>query len=233
MKLAAAAPLIATILACSAPKGEHDTVPPGVRRRIAQAVWPENLFDAAGQPERGFVRRALQPAYSELRIRRVAAPASLPGVTLFIGEARNADCVHCRAVTYAVAQHDSTFVSLLNPDDVQYLAVWAKPAILRDSTALRSFVQASLEATCLIGCDLKQVRRREDVPDADSPFLRAVDDSRDWKMPRTYSWQQNGGVLVEFVLYSAGRGVYAAKAESESEGRIAVAISPVAWYVMF
>ena len=233
MKLAAAAPLFATLLACSAPKLEHNTVPPDVRRRIAQAVWPENLFDAAGQPERGFVRRPLRPAYSELRIRRVTAPAALPGVTFFIGEARNADCVHCGAVTYAVAQHDSTFVSLLDPDDVQYLAVWTKPAALRDSAALRNFVQAALEATCLIGCDLKQVRRREDVPDADSPFLRAVDDTREWKMPRTYSWQQNGGVAVEFVLHSAGRGVYGASAESESQGRIAVAISPVARYVMF
>ena len=219
-------------VACASPATHRDEIPAEVRRRIAQAIWPENLFDSTGRPERGFMRRPFQPAFADLHIRRVTTPAVLPGVSLFVGEARPSECSHCGTRRYAVAQRDSTFQTLLDPDDIAYLAPWASPDVLGDPVTLRTFVLTALQATCLIGCDVQHVRKRSDVPDADSPFLRPADEGAStWQMPRAYSWQRNGGVLVEFALHSLGRGVFSARAESEGPDRVRVSVSPIAWYM--
>ncbi|HET7584886.1 MAG TPA: hypothetical protein VFK13_08265 [Gemmatimonadaceae bacterium] len=133
-------------------------------------------------------------------------------------------------ITYAVAQRDSTFQTLLRADDIEYLAPWIEPSILLDSAALRDFVIGALHVTCFIGCDVQQVRRRADVPDADSPFLRS-ETLGDWRVPRTYSWQSGGSTLVEFAVHSA-EGVYAVRVDVPGRGRLLVSISRVARYML-
>lgn len=221
---------------CNAPNNDHaaDTIPHQVRRRLAQAIWPENLFDSTGQPEPGFVRRGYKPEFSDLRIRHARAPEVLPDVMLFIGEAVSSGCPHCGVSRYAVAQRDSTFFTLLRAEDIAYLARWAKPGALADSVALREFVISSLRATCLVGCDVRQVHDRSEVPDADTPFLRPVGGDRTgWKIPRTYAWQRNGGVLVDFALLSHARGVYSVHAETGGPDGLRISVSPAAYYVFF
>lgn len=224
--------LLTLVAACSPPqppRPEPDAIPGEVRRRIAQAVWPENLFDSAGQPEPGFVRRYYRPALTDLRVRRAMTPPGLPGVSLFVGEARQSDCSHCGTITYAVAQRGATFLTLLGPDDIADLVNWATPETVSDTVALREFALATLRATCLIGCDVRQVQDRNEVPNADSPFLRGANEqSSSWDMPRTYSWQANGGVLVAFALYAPGMGVYGATFQVDGPDRVLVSISPVA-----
>jgi len=238
MKANLAASIIALAISSSA-GAQHasavassGTIPNEVRRRIAQAIWPENLFDSTGAPERDFIRRPFRPTFADLRIRRVSALPTLPAVELYVGSAYSSGCFDCRTWTYAVAQHGTQFLTMLGPDDIGYLAPWVPQKVLSDSTRLRGFVIDVLGATCLLGCEVKQVHRRAEIPDVDSPFLRAADgENTTWQMPRTYSWQRNGGVLLEFALFGAGSGVYTVRAEWNGTDRLNVSVSPVARYI--
>lgn len=220
------------LVSCSPKRDQKDTVPPEVRRRIAQAIWPENLFDASGNPERGFIRRRFRPAFGDLHIRRVNGLDGMPNVALYVGQAVVSSCDHCGTYTVAVAERDSAFLSVLGPNDLEYLLAWATTDRLSDSVSLRSLVVSELRATCFIGCDVKQVRDVAEIAERESPFLRPVDDSvRHWRLPRTYSWQRNGSVLTEFAVYSPGFGVYAVRAEYWPQ-HFAVSVSPVARFVL-
>jgi hypothetical protein len=225
---------VMTLLGGSGSQGQQQpAIPNEARRRIAQAMWPENLFDSTGRSEGRFIRRAFQPAYADLEIRPAAAPVGLPDVSLFVGTAYPSGCSHCGTRTYVVAQRGAEFISLLSPEDIQYLAPWATPEALGDSVALRTFVISVLRATCFLGCEVRQVHRRSEIPDADSPFLRRADGQEGaWQLPRTYAWQRNGGVLVDIALLAPGYGIYAVRASYEGRDRLRVSISAAAHFVM-
>jgi len=215
-------------------EAQSAAIPNEARRRIAQAIWPENLFDSTGRPAPGFVRRPFRPAYADLRIRAGVLTEVLPSTRFFIGTAYPSVCDHCGTRTVVVAERGGEMRTLLEPSDIEYLADWAPVSALSDSTSLRSFVLASLRATCFLGCDVRQVRRRSDIPNVDSPFLRPEDShAKSWKFPRTYAWQRNGGVQVEMPLWAPGDGLYEARAKFDGPGRVSISIEPLARIALF
>jgi len=231
-RIFSSAALVLVVASCSAGQQESP-VPNEVRRRIAQAVWPENLFDSSGQPDRGFVRRPFRPEFADLHIRRAGAIDGLSGATLFVGTAVPSACIHCAEPTYAVAQRGSEFVSLLGPEDIAYLAPWAGKDVLGDSVRLRSFVISALRETCFLGCEVKQILERSEVPHPDSLFLRPIGEDRGpWRVPRTYSWQQDGGVVLEFAIFSRRFGVYRAWAEWDGLESLQLSVAPVAHFML-
>src|SRR5262245_8421709 len=212
---------------CARNSDQKDTVPSEVRRRIAQAIWPENLFDSAGKPERGFTRRPVRPAFRDLQIRPASSIDGMPNVVVYVGQAKVSGCVHCGTYTVAVAQRDTSFVSLLGPRDLEFLAAWAATDRLADTASLRRLVISQLRATCFIGCDVQHVGSRAEVLQG-NPFLVPVDaNATRWRLPNTYSWQKNVGAVVDFPVYSPGFGVYAVRAEYLGPS-VAISVSMVA-----
>ena len=217
------------LLVTSASAQASQAVPNEVRRRLAQVVWPENLFDSTGAPERGFVRRTFQPAYADLRIRSGDTVGTLPGVALYIGTAYPSGCFDCRTRRYAVAKRAGEYVSLLRPDDIQYLGVWASPEAFRDTASLRQFVLRTLAATCLVECDLAIVTKLADLGYPDSTLVTSsASPSRPVPIPRAYARQQDGWLVVEFALHSRGYGLFAVRAEYGNGRPLHVSITQVA-----
>src|SRR5688572_19770824 len=139
-----------------------DSVPVEVRRRLAQAIWPENLFDSQGRPESGFIRRGFRPDFEDLRIRRGAPLPDLPGVTVWIGSAYPTGCSHCATVVRAVVQRDSQFITLLEPTDLPLLVAWVQPAFQHaDTVRVREFIVAFLRSSCFLGCELAPIAPTE------------------------------------------------------------------------
>lgn len=224
--------LLVACAACLERAQSGDEVPGEVRRRLAQAIWPENLFDAAGNPEPGFVRRPFRPDFADLQVRRGLGVPELPGVAFYVAEAYPSGCSHCRTWRAAVAERGEQRITLLAPEDLQHLASWVGRPVLEDSSRLRAFILGALQSTCLVGCDPIQVRNPSDIPDAASPFLRAVNgEGGEWSMPRTYSWQSDGATVVEFPLFVRGTGVFITRAQWSGRELLHVAVEPVARYM--
>ena len=202
--------------------------PAPVVRRIAQAVWPENLFDSLGHPEPGFVHVPSRPKYSDLRItKRTEVPDRFAGVILYAGSAYPSDCFHCRGVRRAVAQRASEYVTLLEPEEIEQLLPWAAPALaITDSVELREAIVGLLELSCLLGCEIQHVRERAEVPRAD--FWSAADPNAEgWAMPRTYSHVSSTGLTLDFPVL-ARDGLFQIKAALDRRGNYYVMVIPVA-----
>jgi len=199
-------------------QGQGDSIPAEVRRRIAQAVWPENLFDSLGRPESGFVRREFRPAFHDLLIRQASPIRDLPGVTVWMGNAYPSECSHCRSVVRGVARRGTTFITLMEPEDLELLADWVDPPFERaDTVRVRQFVVNFFRSTCFLRCEIQLVSRG-DTADPDLRFFRAVEQAKkSVTIPRMYSHVSSAGLTVEFPLRSLNA-IYRIRAERNYRG---------------
>jgi hypothetical protein len=202
--------------------------PAPVVRRAAQAIWPENLFDASGQPEPGFVRLPFRPGFSDLRIERhPISSGRFAGVVLFAASAYPNGCWHCRNVRRAVAQRDSTFVTLLEADEVEQILPWATPAFaMTDSVEVRQAVVELIDATCILGCGVRRVRDLKEVPRHEL-YTAVAPGAERWTMPRTYSHVSTASLTLEFPLL-APEGLFKIGVYLDPAGRYNVLVTPVA-----
>jgi hypothetical protein len=211
----------------------NKSVPVEVRRRLAQAIWPESLFDSQGRPESGFIRRGFRPAFADLRIRRVAPLPDLPGVTVWIGSAYPTGCSHCATVVRAVVQRDSQFITLLEPTDIPLLVEWVQPAFQHaDTVRVREFIVAFLRSSCFLGCELAPIAPTEGVPSSELRMFHAPDyPDQPVAIPRTYSHVSSAGLSLEFVVRTIDA-IYRITAARDWRGSLSLSVTPVAYHML-
>jgi hypothetical protein len=212
-------------------QAQRDSIPAEVRRRIAQAVWPENLFDSLGRPESGFVRRAFRPAYHDLLIHQALPIPDLPGVTVWMGDAYPSGCSHCGTTVRGVARRGAMDITLMEPEDLELLAAWVDPPFEdADTVRVRQFVLNFLRSTCFLGCEVQLVSR-SDSADPDLQFFRAAKQANESvTIPRMYSHVSSAGLTVEFPLRSLNA-IYRIRAERNYRGIFSVSVTPVAYHM--
>ena len=209
-------------------------VPAQVVRRVAQAIWPRQLFDSAGRPESPFQRSAFEPGYADLRITRSSASvARLPGVIFYVASAYPNSCSHCRTWRVAVVERDSVFLTVLESRDLADLLTWAEPRLADgDSLGIREFIVQVLGASCILGCgQMHQVRALRELPATEAQLLRPVDDDKqNWRFPRTYTHSSPGQMYMEFVLRQPSSVLYRVVVQQGESGRsLTFSIEPTAY----
>lgn len=205
-------------------------VPAPVVRRIAQAIWPEQLFDPAGRPEGGWVARRSSPGYSDLHISEAKTGLTrLPRVRIYSGRAYPAGCFHCGTVRRAVAERDGQYVTLMDPDDLALILNWSEPHFrVRDSLLIRDVIVQLLTASELLGPRAQRVNSRADLPATLEGWWRPADvrDST-WNVPRTYSHGLPGGLTLEFPVL-AGATLYGVGLQFEEDSTYSMVVSVAA-----
>lgn len=178
-------------------------IPAAVIRRVSQAIWPDQLFDSTGRPERGFSPDGFQPRFSDLVIEaRDGKVTRLPGVRFFYGHAYPSHCSDCGMRVASVAVRGDSSLTLMGPDDINKLIPWLRePIALADSGAARELLLEILTASCIIGCRIEWLRPNQALSEADSSLARHVDGSfAHWTRPPTSSHVSPGQMEMQFLL---------------------------------
>ena len=188
------------------------TVPPAVRRRLGQAIWPEVLFDAAGQPVASTRMREMRgDPRGPWQTTRAEDPSALPGVEAW--RLMAVRCIDCGVVRAAVAIRGADTVSVLNPQDLELLLRWVIPRPTRaDSATIRRAALAFHNLTCVLGCDAGFVRTKADVaPDMPAGmrevFFHSAGGKGPWRVPPPQLTSTE--IEAEYRLpLATGEGVY-------------------------
>ncbi len=198
------------------------TVPPVVVRRVAQAIWPDQLFDSLGRPEARFTGSPFRPDYEDLIIEPKGMTVSrLPGVSFYYGHAYPSACSHCQMVVVAVAARGDSSVTLREVSEIGKLITWLDtPIAVHDSTAAKELLLQFLSATCLIGCDAQLLPPRKALSREDSAYIQSVGEgSRPWVRPRTYSHASPGQMEMEFLVINPGLMIWRIVVTQQHDGR--------------
>ena len=212
------------LLSIGAPARAHtqQAPPPAIRRRLAQALWPEVLFDSTGHPSgRLHVRGGRGDPRTSLRLAPAAPVTGMPGVQVFVGDAFR--CFDSRSDIAAVAVRGADTVTLREPADLQLVLPWLGDSLTAaDSARIRHATMAWLDATCLLGGGVRPVSQRSDVRDTGGVFsLRAANGDSTWTLPPASVGPNGSYTEYQFGIRS-GFGVY----------QLSVAWTPAAKYLV-
>ena len=212
--------LVLALVPRDAPAQEIDsTVPVEAVRRLVQAIWPRDLFDLQGRPERAIDRRPFEPSFSDLRLRRATRPVrGLPDVQWYVATAYPGDCNHCGLRVAAVAQRGDEFVTLTEPQQLHELVSWISPRMSApDAEALRDFVIDALVASCLLMCaEVAQVRSEADLLRGERMLLHPTRGTGEgWVFPETVSSTRGCSHSQAFVLRAPYQALYRITIQAE------------------
>ena len=200
VELLAAAP---TVFSQSAPPAG---VPPSVLRRLAQALWPEVLFDSLGRPVPGFrVRGFRGNPSSGFRVESVASDPVVGGLEIWRGSVVR--CTDCQISSVAVVQDGPEFMTVLEAADLALPleSVLADGPV--DAARVRRVGLGLLERTCILGCGVRVLTSPTDMkPDA-FPRCHSLNGDRkiDIRPPRV---GRNGSFDTYTLDVAAGRAIY-------------------------
>ncbi len=227
------AALIAAAPATAPAQQIDSSVPSVVVRRIAQAIWPRQLFDSLGRPERTFERRAFEPAWEDIRVRRVSGSiAGVPDIDVFVGTAYPDGCSHCRTWVAAVVTRGNDALTMTEPSHLMDLLGWIEPRGLQhDSVAVKRFVLSALGATCLLSCaTLQQVRSVADLESLEAQLLRPLRGDGPVEMPRASARQDECTLTLHLAFKVPSRLLYSVQVSVDNcRGlRVFIEVTPFA-----
>jgi len=194
--------------------------PTVVVRRISQAIWPDQLFDSAGRPERGFAPVAGAPLFSSLTIEhRRERVVRLPGVDFYLGGAAG-NCFDCGARVAAVAIRGDTAITLQRPADFDQLPARLGIRFVQgDSAGIKEFILELLNASCLAGCPARLLGPDDRLARFDSVLARPMlPTTTIWRRSATYTSFRPGVMEMEFVVLIPRHGIWTAKVTQGREG---------------
>lgn len=199
-------------------------IPPGtpsvVVQRIAQAIWPDQLFDSLGRPRPGFAPFAGAPLFESLTIEhRTVHVARLPGVEFYVGSAAG-NCFDCGGRVAAVALRGDTSITLDALADLDELAARFGARFPQgDSAGIRGYLLDLLNATCLAGCPARLLGWQDPLPREDSLLARpAMPTSSAWRRSATYATVHPGRMEMEFVVLVPWQAIWTARIVQARDG---------------
>ena len=210
------------LLSIGAPARAHtqQAPPPAIRRRLAQALWPEVLFDSTGHPSgRLHVRGGRGDPRTSLRLAPAAPVTGMPGVQSIRRGRVPLLRLSQRHRRGGCAQHGSGDAG--EPADLQLVLPWLGDSLTAaDSARIRHATMAWLDATCLLGGGVRPVSQRSDVRDTGGVFsLRAANGDSTWTLPPASVGPNGSYTEYQFGIRS-GFGVYQLSVASDTGGQV-------------